>query len=387
MRIGLFSRHYHTRHRRGITIYTHELTKAIAKIIHSNDVYILDYFFWKRNFENIPRIKNKRFRNRVSFCPGRIFSYLNESLRWPTPTTGLQRLDLVHLMHEYDAPRVKEKNIVLTVHGLGPLLFSATYPKEYREKWIRDLERGLNNATKVIGVSKTVEDQLKSQYPIYENKITSTFLGVSEAYLISADIEKEKKVIEKMGIKSPFLLYVGAADPGKNLKAFLKGFSIYLHSSTPKPSYRIVLVGEKSWGGYEDFHQIIEKYNLHGRVDFTGYIDYTALPALYRACELFVFPSLFEGFGLPVLEAMASGAPCLISNRPALTEVGSNVAEYFDPDSPENIAEQLSLLLKDPEKLKKMVSAGKNYASKFTWDKTAKKTVRVYEEALGESLS
>ena len=386
MRIGLFSRHYHIKYRRGISVYTHELTKALAKIIHKHDVHILDYFFRKAYFENLPIIENKRFKNKVFFCPGRIFSYMNKSFSWPTPTTGMKRLGLVHSLHEYDIPHFKEKNIVLSVHGLGPVLFSEIYPKEYREKWIKDLERGLKTAAKVIGVSKTVEDQLKKHYPEYEGKITSTFLGVSGEYLKTADIEKEKRMIKKMGLKTPFLLYIGAADPGKNLNAFLKGFSIYLHSNIPKPSYRIVFVGNKTWGGYEDFNQAIEKYNLQGRIDFTGYIDYATLPALYRACKLFVFPSLFEGFGLPVLEAMASGAPCLISEKPALTEVGSNVAEYFDPNSPENIAEKLDMLLKDPEKLKKMKSDGKNYARKFTWEKTAKKTVRVYEEVLGEQL-
>jgi glycosyltransferase involved in cell wall biosynthesis len=386
MQIGLFSRHYHIKYKRGISVYTHELTKALAKIIHKNDVHILDYFFRKAYYENLPIIENKRFKNKVIFCPGRIFSHMNKFFNWPTPTTGMKPLDLVHLMHEYDTPHLKERNIVLTVHDLGPVLFPEIYSKNYRDRWIIDLEQGLISAAKVIGVSETVEDQLKNHYPEYGDKITSTFLGVSEEYLKTADIEKEKRMIEKMGLKTPFLLYIGAADPKKNLKAFLKGFSIYLHSRIQKPLYRLVFVGEKTWGGYEDFRQAIEKYNLHDRIDFTGYIDYSALPALYRSSELFIFPSLFEGFGLPVLEAMASGAPCLISNKPALTEVGSNVAEYFDPDSPENIAEKLDMLLQNPEKLKKMKSVGRNYAKKFTWEKTAMKTVRVYEEVLGIQL-
>jgi glycosyltransferase involved in cell wall biosynthesis len=125
---------------------------------------------------------------------------------------------------------------------------------------------------------------------------------------------------------------------------------------------------------------------LADRVHFTGYIEHQRLPSLFRGCDLFVFPSLFEGFGLPVLEAMASGAPCLISNRPALDEVGGNIAEYFDPESPEDIAHKMKLLLENPGRLAEMRIEGREYAHKFSWERTAKETIRIYEEVLGSTL-
>ncbi len=110
------------------------------------------------------------------------------------------------------------------------------------------------------------------------------------------------------------------------------------------------------------------------------------LPALYRGSELFVFPSLFEGFGLPLAEAMASGAPCLVSDIPVFHEIGGEFAEYFDPSSVEGMADKMEGLLRDSDRLLEMGRRGKERARTFTWSQTARKTVRVYEDVTGKKL-
>ena len=190
-----------------------------------------------------------------------------------------------------------------------------------------------------------------------------------------------------MNIDYPFVLYVGASDPGKNLIRLLEAFSIFLNESKVVPPHHLLVIGNQKWGGYTGIKKTIDDLRLNGRVHFTGYIDHHDLPFYYKNCEIFVFPALFEGFGLPVLEAMASGAACLISDRPALDEVGADVAEYFDPEFSESIAEKLKTLLNDPPKLTKMRAAGINYAKKFTWENTALKTLSVYENVIGKTLA
>ena len=386
MRIGLFSRYYHTEYKRGIAIYTYELTRALSDIIHRHDVTLIDYFWDKEGFNHLPRIANRKFENCIIRFPGRLFETMNRSMGWPKIEFKSGVFDLLHLMHEYSAPVAKGPKIVTTVHSLGPIIFPDLFEKRYRSRWKEDLDRCLTRATKVIAVSNSLAGQLRSYRPEFSHKYCSTQLGVSIEFLKGPDAEYEKRFFSAMNIDYPFVLYVGASDPGKNLIRLLKAFSIFLNESKTVPPHHLIVIGNQKWGGYAGIKKTIDDLRLNGRIHFTGYIDHHDLPLYYKNCEIFVFPALFEGFGLPVLEAMASGAPCLISDRPALDEVGAHVAEYFDPESSESIAEKLIVLLNDPPKLAKMKTAGLNYAKKFTWENTAMKTLRVYENVLGESL-
>lgn len=383
--IGLYSRHFHNRNRRGVSIYTHELVQALSQILLHTKIDILDYFLPRINFAYLPQISNPNFETKVLRCPGRIFDFLNKNIGWPKIEMLSKDLDILHVMHE-QVPVSKVENIIMTVHGLGPLLHPELFTQKFRSKWKDSLDLGLERAIKVIGVSKTVENQLHEYRPEFSDKYDSTFLGVSNEFLVEPDSRKENEIVASREINFSYILYIGAADPGKNLIKFLEAFSIFSKETKPTPTHHLILVGNPHWGGYEFFKQKVEKLALNDRVHFTGYIKYEHLPAFYRACELFVFPSLFEGFGLPLLEAMASGAPCLVSNRPALDEVGKDVVEYCDPESVDDMADKLKSLLDDPERLSEMRVRGRKYARKFTWVKTAKDTIRIYEEVIGSSL-
>lgn len=383
--LALYSRHFHNPSRRGVAVYTHEMVKAMANLLKRTKVFLLDCFWHRNNYDHLPRTYNPNFETRVFRCPGRVFDNLNRYLGWPRLEMISGDLALVHAMHE-QVPETRAKCVVMTVHGLGPLLYPDLFSPSFRKNWTERLNRGLKKATRVITVSKTLEKQLNHYYPEHSTKYITSYLGVPSAFLADPDPQKEKKILLSKNIFFPYILYVGAADPGKNLKALLKAFSIFLSQQQPRPPQHLVLVGNPNWGGYSEFSQRIVELALADRVHITGYIQHQFLPALYRGSELFVFPSLFEGFGLPVLEAMASGAPCLISNRPALDEVGGNIAEYFDPKFPEDMAHKMKLLLENPDRLAEMRIEGREYAHKFSWERTAKETIRIYEEVLGSTL-
>jgi len=386
MRIGLFSRYYHTEYKRGIAIYTYELTRALSEIIHRHDVALIDYFWDKKGYNHLPRLGNRKFKECIIRFPGRLFEKLNRSVGWPKIEFKSGVFDLLHLLHEYSAPAAKGPNIVCTVHGLGPIIFPDLFEKGYRSRWKEDLDRCLTRATKVIAVSNSLEGQLRSYRPEFSHKYCCTQLGISKEFLKEPDPQYKKRFFSTTKIDFPFLLYVGASDPGKNLIRLLKAFSIFLNEPKIVPPHRLLVIGNREWGGYASVKKAIDNLRLNDRIHFTGYVNHHDLILYYQNCEIFIFPSLFEGFGLPVLEAMASGAACLISDRPALDEVGADVAEYFDPESSESIAEKLKALLNDQPKLSKMRAAGLNYAKKFTWENTALKTIRVYESILGQSL-
>lgn len=383
--LALYSRHHHNPSRRGVAIYTHEMVKEMANLLRGTKVFLLDCFWRRKNYEHMPRTSNPNFETRVLHCPGRIFDTLNRHFNWPRVEMVTGELDLMHVMHE-QIPGTRSKHLVVTVHGLGPLLYPELFSPGFRKKWAELLTRSLKKATKVITVSKTVERQLLHYHPEYSHKYVTSYLGVAKGFLAEADSQEGKKFLLSNNIDFPYILYVGAADSGKNLVVLLKAFSLFLSMQEPNPPHHLVLVGNAYWGGYSEVRQRISELALADRVHFTGYIDHKCLPSLYRGCDLFVFPSLFEGFGLPLLEAMASGAPCLVSNRPALDEVGGDIAAYFDPQSPEDLAYKMKLVLESPDKLADMRVRGREYARHFTWERTARATIKIYEEILGTAI-
>ena len=384
MKIGLFSREFHSPHRRGIAIYSHELAKALSSLLQEAEVSLLDYFWSRTGLSHLPELNNPNFSTHVMRCPGRVFDALNRAFDWPTLETIGGSMDLLHVMHE-DFPSTRTRNIVITIHGAGPLTHPQMFLKHFRERWIEALDRGLERASGIVCVSDSLKQQLARFRPAFASKYRSVSLGVSEKFLDEPDPPREKGFLISKGIDFPYVLYVGAADPGKNLPALLSAFVTVLRDEGPLPQ-RLVLAGHEHWGGYADLREFIEGLSLGDRVHLLGYVDHDELPALYRGCDLFVFPALFEGFGLPLLEAMASGAACLVSRRPALDEVGGNAVEYFDADSVEDISAKLGNLLIDPGRLATMRTEARTRAGQFTWHEAAKKTIQVYEDVLGASL-
>ena len=318
--------------------------------------------------------------------PGRLFQHLNAAFQWPKADSFHGPFDLLHLMHEFSAPVSNHPNMVVTVHGLGPLLYPAYFQKDYRLKWKTDLDRTVDCASRVIAVSESLAGQLRRYRSGISHKIHSTPLGVADVFFAQTSEASNRNFTSQSGIGYPYILYTGAFDEGKNISTLLEAFSLYLNEPGSAKPFHLVLVGNSHWGGYDELREKAAELKIDSKTHFLDYIDHSALPIFYRRCSLFVFPSLFEGFGLPVLEAMACGAPCLISNRPALDELGKEIAVYFDPTSPADLAEKLLYLLDDGEKLAEMSRKGRLHAKEYTWKNTALETIGVYESVLGVEL-
>lgn len=387
LKLGLFSRYYHSKTKRGIAVYTRELTLALSGLIMDHDVTLIDYFWNKDGYSRLPVCENRRFKRGIIRFPGRLFEQLNAVFRWPKVESFHGPFDLLHVMHEYSAPASNHPNLVVTVHGLGPVLFPSYFEKDYRLKWQADLDRSLQCASLVIAVSDSLADQLCRFRPEFSHKYRSTPLGVADHFFADTNERSYRHVRSLQNIGFPFILYVGAFDKGKNLSTLLEAFSLCMHESSVVKPFHLVMVGNSRWGGCEELKEKAAQLKIAAKTHFLDYIDHDHLPALYRCCSLFVFPSLFEGFGLPVLEAMACGTPCLISNRPALDELGGDIAVLFDPASPADLAEKLTGLLENEEIREEMRQKGRRHAKKYTWKNTALETIRVYEHLLGAELT
>lgn len=386
MKLGLFSRYYHSAFRRGIAVYTKELTLALAGLISQHDVTLVDYFWNRKAISYFPEFGNSRFKRGVIRLPGRLFQRLNSTFHWPRADSFHGPFDVLHLLHEFSAPWSDHPNLAVTVHGLGPVLHPDHFSKSFVNQWQADLDRSIEAASQVIAVSDSLARQLRRYRPEFSDKVTGIALGVADEFFAISNQPNADQIPSPLAIEAPYILYVGAFDSGKNLSVLLKAYSLYVNESGADDRLELVLVGNCRWGGYEALKRKSHQLNIASKTHFVDYIDHGALPALYRRCLLFVFPSLFEGFGLPVLEAMASGAPCLVSDRPALDEIGKEAALFFDPTSPEDLAAKISRTVANKDLRTTMSREGRRHAKKYTWKNTALETIRVYERMLGDTL-
>jgi len=183
------------------------------------------------------------------------------------------------------------------------------------------------------------------------------------------------------GIRPPYFLYVGTLEPRKNLVRALRAFA---RVASSLPDHRFVVVGQRGWK-FADVLAEAGRPDLEGRVVLPGYVPEEDLPVLYTHAQAFVYPSLYEGFGLPVVEAMACGAPVLTSNTSSLVEIGEGAALLVDPHDERAIADGLMALATDPALRQRLIAQGRQRATTYSWERTGRETVAAYLEAYDEA--
>jgi glycosyltransferase involved in cell wall biosynthesis len=287
-----------------------------------------------------------------------------------------QRLDLLHMT--YSAPVWSAAPVVLTVHDICYV----TNPEWFSRRDLRVLStmvpRSIRKAAHVITVSQDARRQIIEHYHVPEAKITAIPNGPGPgAYPITLEAAREELSALGLNLERPFLLAVGNLQPRKNLVRLLEAFDELVTRRGQDAA--LVIVGPRSYRAEEI---ISAAGRVADRVHFTGYVTDRQLAAFYRCSTAFVFPSLYEGFGLPALEAMAHGVPMACSDAGALPEVCGDAAIMFNPHSVMSIVDALERILRESDLRQKLSVAGKARAAKFSWKKTAELTLKVYEQVL-----
>jgi glycosyltransferase involved in cell wall biosynthesis len=193
-------------------------------------------------------------------------------------------------------------------------------------------------------------------------------------------LEQASTTVRKLGIEEEFILYVGTIEPRKNLVTLVKAFEEVLRSTTLRP--QLVIAGKKGWLTDELF-TYIESAKLGDHIRLTGYLDDDELRAVYSACKIMVYPALYEGAGLPTLEAMACGAPVITTNTPAIAEMVGDKVRLFSPTDFRALARHIVELLTTPAARESMSRAGIDHAAQFTWERAARETLEIYRRATG----
>jgi glycosyltransferase involved in cell wall biosynthesis len=285
------------------------------------------------------------------------------------------RLDLFHGPVNVVPPGLPCLSVV-TIHDLALLRFPEQVTKKRYRYLSRTISASVKRASRVVTVSESTKRDIVELLSTEPEKIAVTPLGVDERFR-RLDREGLARFREQAGVERPFALFVGTLEPRKNLTRLLDAFALIVNDV----AHDLVVIGPEGWLTSE-IHETAYQLIKRGRVQFRGFVPDGQLPAWYSACDLFAYPSLYEGFGLPVLEAMACGAPVLTSNVSALPEVVGDAAVTVDPSSVEAIAEGMKQILTNVELADDLGHRGLYRAKNFTWARTAELTVAAYREAV-----
>jgi glycosyltransferase involved in cell wall biosynthesis len=290
------------------------------------------------------------------------------------------KVDLLHVPSPW-APTPLDTPLVATVHDVTPLLYPRSLSLLLRMRYKRQLTRTLSEAKRVITVSQISLSALHAYAGVNPGKVRVIHNGVSQRFHPGVGHEEQTAARHHYSLPERFAFWVGDFRPEKNLPFLIHAWARLLRHIPDPPV--LVLAGALR-GEYRKLRKEVEKRGLEGKVLFPGFIRDDDLPAVYSAATLFVFPSLYEGFGLPPLEAMACGTPCVVSNSSSLPEVTGPAALLFNPTSLDGLEECVMRVLTDPELYESLKQEGLRQSALFPWSKAAEETLGVYRSVLQE---
>ncbi len=345
--------------------YIEGLLKGFSEIETSE----FDFTVFLSQSADIPDFikNNKKFHiERVSISPVRRLAF-DISLQ-----AKLLGLNMLHT--QYHLPFFINIPSVITLHDISYLTHPEFFPQTQRMKMRLFMPISIRKARKIITVSNFSKNEILKFYPV-ENKICVIYNGVSEKFR-PVDSSKVETVLRKHGIIRPYILTVSNLQPRKNLTGLLKSFSLILRQEKDFPC-RMVISGRKLWLFDEIFSEI-RSSAFKDRIILTDYLIDDELIALYSGAEMFVYVSFYEGFGLPVLEAMACGCPVIASGNSSLTEVVENAGILVDPHNENEIASAIKKLFYDAPLRNNLKQKAVKQAKKFSWKQCAIETLKVY---------
>jgi glycosyltransferase involved in cell wall biosynthesis len=363
-------------HRAGLGRYTQELMAALLDIDSENE-YIAFYNRPSEAQVDPPLDRLPHLTTDLRTKPWRMSALLAHFAR-----TSQDRLfPEVDLFHGTDhlLPRLTRLKSVFTLHDLVFCFYPQTHKPLNRWFLTLMMPRFLRAADAVIAVSESTKRDAIQTYGIDEAKITVIYEGVSSRFR-RASPEAIAAVRHKYGLPDQFFLSLGTIEPRKNLTSLLEAYHALRNEGS---SLGLVIAGKKGWL-YSGFFNRMRELGLERDVLFPGFVPDQDLPALYSAADLFVFPSLYEGFGLPVLEALACGTPVVASNASSLPEVAGEAALLVDPSSVEALVTAVKAVVGNRRLREDLHERGPKQAARFNWQTAARETLAVYTSLAGE---
>ena len=358
------------RHLTGNEVYIRSLLNAFAKVDRESE------FFTYYSVENAEQAIPERFAcRRVSGNPFLRLGYdLSRRLREDRP-------DLLHV--QYTAPLFCPVPVVASIHDVSFLERPEYFTAARRRQLRLTVARTVRSAARILTGSEFSRESIIRAYGLDPARVVVVPDAANPFFRPLSHETALRRVRERFRVGGPFVLSVGDLQPRKNHIGLIAAFARFCQQNPALP-HQLVLAGQDTWFGPR-VHEAANGSGVKDRIRFLGFVTDDDLLQLYNACDCFCFPSFYEGFGIPILEAMACGRAVACANTSAMPEVADGAGLFFDPARPDEIARALRDILIDSELRGRMERLGVQRAATFTWQRTAQKTLAVYEDVAGRA--
>jgi len=365
MNIGIDSRAAVWYRGTGIGTYTYQLIKNIS-LLDKENKYLL---FLEENLdfeldENFKIRKIEKYDKETFWEEVDIPNILTD--------TGIE---IYHVpQNGIGLPYEKNCKFIITLHDVIPYKMPETVGPQYLKIYLQEVPKIVPMCDAIITVSEYSKKDIAKTLGYPEEKIYVTYLAAEDIYKPMNKSFCKAKLKEKYGIEDDFILYVGGFSPRKNIKGLIQAFSIIKNKIG---NFKLIILGKKG-RSYYDYRDLAYNLGLKNDVLFPGFIEVENLPLFYNAAYMLVYPSFYEGFGLPPLEAMACGTPVIASSSTSIPEILKEDALYIDPKNPYDISEKMLMLIEDKKLYQNLKLKGLLRSSCYSWKKTAAETIMIY---------
>lgn len=372
MRIGIDISVLNEKNKTGIGVYTYELIQNYLKIDNNNEIVLFGFStFSTANYLSSLFEPNKKLKLKIVKIPGkffRIFFILWQKLNWPKIEFFIGRVDVFHSFNWYLPPQSNGK-VIATVFDVSSIKHPQFHHQNTTQLDKLRFARIKKYADIVIAISENAKKEFLSLYS--KKKVEVVYPSTQQIF--DQPISETNQLLKKYNLNRGYILSVGTLEPRKNIENLIKA---YLELGTDK---KLVLVGANGWRN-EKLYELINANKE--KIITTGFLDDKELAGFYKNAFCFVYPSFYEGFGIPVLAALKLGIPVVCSNSSSLPEVGGSAVVYIDPYKYKTIKTALKKLLTDKKLINKLIINGKKRSRLFSYQKSAKKLLNIYESSL-----
>lgn len=360
----------------GIGTYIWNLVRNLSLVDDQNEFLLVGS---NRNFHELGPL-------RANFSP----IYLGQTSSWREHLSFPLALrkhkpDVVHIPH-HDCPFMMPGKLVVTIHDCVHVKFppeNLSRFRRYQLYW--QTKRALKNASQVLAVSNSTREDLVNIFDLDAKRISVIHNALDERFATASGAQDRKIVLERYQLHDPFILYSGRIRPHKNVHRLIEAFAVLKNELAEDARYsnlKLIIIGDEL-SQHQYLRRTVVRSGVQQDVRFFGFVPYSILQVFYQCAALFAFPSLYEGFGLPPLEAMASRTPVLASNTSSLPEVLDDAALLVNPENVFEIARGMKSILLENSLRERLIAKGSKHISRFSWESAARQVIEAYERAAG----
>jgi glycosyltransferase involved in cell wall biosynthesis len=367
----------------GVGQYSYNLARALSRIDRKNTylLYPVFYHIFHREYKKAGLPEGGNFKVKFKHIPEKMMRFIWKAEPWPlTREFLLGDVDLVHST-TFCVPGFRDgkKRLVVTVYDVSFITHPECHMQANIDHCLTGTREAVERADAIIAISKHTKKDLVEYFGAPEEKVTVTRLAAGGSFRRVEDANAAGEIRRKYGLPQGFVLFLGSLEPRKNVKTLFRAYSMLPKKARDKA--RLVIAGGKGWLN-NDIKTQIEEFGISGQTCFTGYVAQEDLPAIYSMASVFVYPSLYEGFGLPILEAMGCGCPVITSNVSSMPEVAGDAGVLIDPFDAHALSKAIQEVLADEGLRARLSAAGIERAKQFSWEKTARETLEVYNKVV-----